>query len=331
MSAIVPISGVTVSVRPATMDDVPFMDGLQSQYTKALGHFKTEWFEGYIAMGGVVVAESDGKRVGYCISRDRYLKRDELGVIYQLCVAPGEQRKLVGAALIQEVFAKSAYGCKLYCLWCAQDLEANHFWESMGFVPIAFRAGSEKKRRVHIFWQRRINDRDTTTPWWYPCQTNAGAIRADRLVFPIPPGTHWREVSATAAPVSMDQPALEAPRAKARVKKPRKKKIEKHKGPLSSVKCSLRFGPAAPPPPAVEAGEKKIERAARPKVKIDPSLFKAARQLRDVWSEHVNSGQLVLESVGKYDVSRALPQAYQAPTPALPRSTGGGRRLPAAA
>jgi hypothetical protein len=27
--------------------------------------------------------------LGYVISRDRYLKRDELGVIYQLCAAPG--------------------------------------------------------------------------------------------------------------------------------------------------------------------------------------------------------------------------------------------------
>jgi ribosomal protein S18 acetylase RimI-like enzyme len=79
-------------------------------------------------------------------------------VIYQLCVAPGEQRKLVGAALMRAVFERSAYGCKLYCCWCAQDIEANRFWESLGFVPIAFRAGSRAKDRVHIFWQRRIRD-----------------------------------------------------------------------------------------------------------------------------------------------------------------------------
>jgi GNAT superfamily N-acetyltransferase len=87
------------------------------------------------------------------ISRDRYLKRDELGVIFQLCVAPGRAARLIGAALVREVFERSAYGCKLYCCWCAQDLDANYFWESLGFVPIAFRAGSDKKQRVHIFWQ----------------------------------------------------------------------------------------------------------------------------------------------------------------------------------
>src|SRR5687768_8809198 len=225
-----------LSIRVATMADLPFLDGLQKKHNRALGYFPTKQFEGYIAMGGVLVAEeaNEGVRVrvgvrvgpegepapdhthtlnptltrpspappllGYCISRDRYLKRDELGVIYQLCVDQGSQRKLVGATLVKEVFARSAYGCRLYCCWCAQDLAANHFWESMGFVPVAFRAGSSGKKRVHIFWQRRVCDGDTQTRWWYPCQTSSGAIREDRLVFPIPPGTHWSEVRAVAMP-----------------------------------------------------------------------------------------------------------------------------------
>ena len=53
---------------------------------------------------------------------------NELGVIYQLCVAPGFQRGLIGASLIKAVFERSAYGCRLYCCWCAQDLDANYFW-----------------------------------------------------------------------------------------------------------------------------------------------------------------------------------------------------------
>jgi ribosomal protein S18 acetylase RimI-like enzyme len=198
-----------VSIRVATMADLPFLDALQKQFGRALGYFPTKQFEGYIEMGAVLVARAPGEcmgetpmPLGYVISRDRYLKRDELGVIYQLCVAPGHQRGLIGATLLKEVFARSAYGCKLYCCWCAQDLSANHFWESMGFVPIAFRAGSTGKRRVHIFWQRRINDGDTAAPYWYPSMTNQGAIREDRLVFPIPPGTHWSEFQAIALPTA---------------------------------------------------------------------------------------------------------------------------------
>ena len=51
--------------------------------------------------------------------------------------------------------------------------------------------------------------------------TNQGAIREDRLVFPIPPGTHWKEVEAVALPTSQ-APALpahaRAPRAERKPK-----------------------------------------------------------------------------------------------------------------
>jgi GNAT superfamily N-acetyltransferase len=158
-----PVPRAPIDVRVATMDDLPFLDSLQKQHSKALGFFPRAQMEGYIANQWILIAEDAATKqpVGYCASRDRYLKRDELGVIYQLCVAPGDQRKLVGASLIKAVFERSAYGCRLYCCWCAQDLEANYFWESLGFVPIAFRGGSGKKKRIHIFWQRRI---DTELP-----------------------------------------------------------------------------------------------------------------------------------------------------------------------
>ena len=104
-------------------------------------------------------------------------------------VVPGQQRGLIGATLLKAMFDRAAYGCRLFCCWCAQDIEANHFWESLGFVPLAFRAGSRQKDRVHIFWQKRIRAGDTTTPWWFPAQTTGGSIREDRLVLPIPPGS----------------------------------------------------------------------------------------------------------------------------------------------
>src|SRR5688500_16776608 len=129
------------------MQDLPFFDGLQKQHSKQLGFFPRAQMEGYVENQWVLIAEdaATNQPLGYCSSRDRYLKRDELGVIYQLCVVPCDQRKLVGASLIKTVFERSAYGCRLYCCWCAQDLDANYFWESLGFVPIAFRGGSGKK------------------------------------------------------------------------------------------------------------------------------------------------------------------------------------------
>ena len=67
--------------------------------------------------------------------------------------------------------------------------------------------GENGAPRPHIFWQRRICAEDVTTPYWYPFQTSSGAIREDRLVLPIPPGVHWKDVQAVAVP------AVEAKRA----------------------------------------------------------------------------------------------------------------------
>jgi hypothetical protein len=360
-----------------TMADVPFMDALQKRHGRALGYFPTKQFEGYIASGGVLIGRdaASGVRLGYCISRDRYLKRDELGVIYQLCVEQGEQRKLVGAALVREVFARAAYGCRLFCCWCAQDLAANYFWESMGFIPIAFRAGGRKGRgargkgrakengqsasslapdpspltpspRVHIFWQRRVdgdrgsevggrgsesvssNDSPPTThdprratPYWYPCATNGGAIREDRLVFPIPPGVHWKDVEAVAVP---DRGSGIGCRASGEEEKQKRlasatrSPNPEPRNPTQTISAGgLFFGAARP------AAKAKVQRAPKQKVKVAPALVAKARELRDRYLEQVNA-RLLLAPGGKYDVSRALPP----PTaPAGPRRA----RLAAAA
>ena len=326
MNAIVPIPKCDVAIRTATLADLPALDALQKPHVKALGYFPTQQFEGYIKMGGVLLAEANGAPVGYIISRDRYLKRDELGVIYQLCVATGAQRKLVGATLVKEVFARSAYGCRLYCCWCAQDLEANHFWESLGFVPIAFRAGSSGKKRVHIFWQKRIVEGDDQTRWWYPFQTNSGAIRADRIVFPIPPGTHWCEVTAVAIPREA-QPALEAPTAKA-PRGARVKPLRAEPRPAVGLLSGFRF--ASDEKPRAQKAQKagRTKAAKSPPAKIDPKFFAAARELRDRWMERVNEDASALSSNGKYETTRALEGA--APAKAKLNRTA-PRHLPEAA
>ncbi len=295
------------------MADVPFLDSLQKLHTRQVGWMPTAQFEGKIKAGHVIIAEVDGERVGYCIGNDQYFKRDDVGIIYQLNVMPTKQRGLIGATLIKTMFDRAAYGCKLFCCWCAQDIEANYFWESIGFVPLAFRAGSAKKSRVHIFWQKRIRAGDRTTPWWFPSQTNSGSIREDRIVLPIPPGTHWRDAKPLILPgESIDEPKqLPAPRSKKR------KSTSPVKPPLAPS-GGLWF--VAPGPP--KAIQEKHERAPRPKQKNDPKLVAAARELRDRWLEKVNEGEYQFESAGKYEVSRELAapsQTIQAlPMPLLP-------------
>jgi hypothetical protein len=329
-----------VSIRVAVTSDLPFIDSLQKQHAKQVGWMPTAQLEGKIRLGHVIVAEevagcellvasSDSQPatsnkqlatpVGYCIGTDQYFKRDDVGIIYQMNVVPGRRRSLVGATLVKAMFDRAAYGCRLFCCWCAQDIEANHFWEALGFVPLAFRAGSREKGRVHIFWQRRIRAGDTTTPYWFPSQTTSGSIREDRLVFPIPPGVHWREAMPIVLPeVPRPSPAPIAARPrKGAGAMPAKQKPAPTLG-------RLQFARPAEPKPAPP------RREPRQKVKNDPRLVAAARELRDRWLEQVNAGAIVPQVQGRYDVGRAI-EGKAIPMPASLIQTRPAPALPAAA
>lgn len=52
--------------------------------------------------------------------------------------------------------------------------------------------------------------------------------------------------------------------------------------------------------------QKPVKRAPKPKVKTDPRLVSAARELRDRWLERVNDDPSAILGLGKYDVSRAI-------------------------
>src|SRR5205814_3093116 len=73
---------------------------------------------------------------------------------------------------------------------------------------LAFRTGSRGKgrrgqARIHIFWQKRIREGDTSTPWWFPALTTGGAIGEGRLVLPIRPGTHWSDAKPIVLPTAV--------------------------------------------------------------------------------------------------------------------------------
>ncbi|MGI9013412.1 MAG: hypothetical protein ACR2GY_04090 [Phycisphaerales bacterium] len=200
----------SINIRLASMRDdydMKNIDALHKANIDGLGYWQRGRFEGAIEQQRVLIAETippccpDGKPVdgirgsmlGFLIYTDKYSKREDVGCIYAVCVHEIRQRGLIGAALVQNAFERMPYSVKLCCCWCAQDLDAGYFWESLGFVPLAYRTGSEKRERIHIFWQKRIREGDVDTPWWYPSLTSGGAIGEGRLVLPMLPGMDWRD------------------------------------------------------------------------------------------------------------------------------------------
>jgi hypothetical protein len=314
MTAIVPAPRVPISIRPATMSDLSFIDSLQKLHGKMVGFMPEKALAGKINAGHVLLATDNSQlatRLGYCIGNDQYFKRDDVGIIYQMNVVPAKQRGLIGATLVKAMFERAAYGCKLFCCWCAQDIEANYFWESLGFVPLAFRAGSRAKikgGRVHIYWQRRIREGDTTTPYWFPSQTTSGAIREDRLVFPIPPGVRWSDAMPRILPGHERGLGI----------LPEKKKKQCPGGtPKPQPKPLTTLGKLQFVVPKQKKGKDTGCKPVPPK-KNDPKLVAAARELRDRWLERVNApGGVALSSAGKYEVGRALVAPLRGAMPLL--------------
>jgi len=323
-----PVPRVAIAIRPGIASDFEFIDALQKEHRNQVGFMMRPLVEEYLSRGEALIAEdATGAAIGYVIARDRYFRRDDVGVIYQLNVAPTNQRKLIGAALVKAVFERAAYGCKLFCCWCAQDIAANRFWEAMHFTPLAFRAGSKGKKRIHIFWQRRIRAGDGETPYWYPCATNAGAIKQDRIVFPIPPGRHWSDAMPIVLPEARAGvspgtiPEGDAKRLPSKRKTLKAKRVVWNRRSVSlgglwfaPVK-SAESGSPSPSPVVVERDAKKLRTSnPRPRMKNDPRHVAMARELRDRYLEQVNSGAIELPCNGKYDVRRRM----EAPSPLTP-------------
>jgi hypothetical protein len=342
-SVIVPVARCPVTTCVATVKDIPFIDQLQKMHGHMVGWMPTKQVEGKIAAGHVVVAwaplprsgpphpnplpEGEGERLGYCIAQDSYAGRDDVGIVYQLNVLPLKQRHLIGATLIKTVFERAAYGCRLFSCWCAQDIQANFFWQACGFVPLAFRTGSRLKQRIHIFWQRRTRADDAGqggTPYWFPSLTKSGAVREDRLVLPIPPGTHWRDCKPVVLPgieVKPEMPKTLPGGAPVRPR-PEEPKVSQARriAVIRSESNRLKGVPRGKAAVITSGGMRYIDRGdyvpeaepakpkreAKPRQVNDPKHVAAARELRDRYLEEINSGRVLPQAQTKYDVSRQL-------------------------
>jgi hypothetical protein len=75
-----PLPRCEMSVRVAGEHDYSFIDRLQDMHSKALGFMPKAQLQGKIAAGHVLIAEDEMRLpIGYCMSQDRYFKRDDAG------------------------------------------------------------------------------------------------------------------------------------------------------------------------------------------------------------------------------------------------------------
>ena len=79
--------------------------------------------------------------------------------VYQCCIQTDARRSQHAGILINALLeVAKAKNCSAVSLWCASDLEANVFWEAMGFRNNGTREGGQRRGRIHINWVYWLSD-----------------------------------------------------------------------------------------------------------------------------------------------------------------------------
>jgi len=177
-------------IRDAGPADLKFIDSLQKTHGWQVGFMPLAWLRKCLDKDLVTLLLENGQPAAYLLARSKYKGRDDVGIIYQACVCYDAQRRTVGTALVEHHLNRFPPSTKLVGLWCAQDLDANLFWQASGFSPIAYRSGSRSKGRIHIYWQRRL-DPAGAARFWYPESTAGGPMKESRIVTPITAADPW--------------------------------------------------------------------------------------------------------------------------------------------
>ena len=152
-------------LRPATTQDVKFLEHLQRVYPNAIGFLPRMALDHYTAAGCAKIAIENGDPAGFILGSKRLRWQPLLRPIYQAAVAMDATRRHHGLALLAEIEAEARAAGQLGLQAnCAAELEANEFWRAAGFIAIACLTPPNARKRDVICWRKPLA---TRVPLWF--------------------------------------------------------------------------------------------------------------------------------------------------------------------
>jgi hypothetical protein len=77
--------------------------------------------------------------------------------VYQVCIQYDAQRREHGFGLVRKLIAKADQeGYEAISCYVADDIEANDFWRSCGFLCVGQRDNGNRRKRLHNHWVMRM-------------------------------------------------------------------------------------------------------------------------------------------------------------------------------
>lgn len=142
-----------ISVRPATSDDLLFIDHLQKKNAEELSFFPKQVFEREIENFRILLARVNGEPAGY-------IYHGSIGPIvkiHQACIEYDLRGQLYGSALVRQLIelVDAAHGSSI-TLRCGSDIAANGFWQAMGFYCQGVTLGGVRRMRDINNWRYDI-------------------------------------------------------------------------------------------------------------------------------------------------------------------------------
>jgi hypothetical protein len=134
-------------------DMLLYIDNLQKKNAEALSFYPKQVFEREQKNGRLFLGLLNGQPCGYL-----YVGAAGGDVkCHQVCIQYDARRKLYGAmiASVMEQYAKDAYSNSI-TLRCGFDLDANKFWQEMGYNVIKIVDGGIRRMRKINVWRKYL-------------------------------------------------------------------------------------------------------------------------------------------------------------------------------
>ena len=144
---------MTISVSPAVLSDLIYIDSLQKKNAEQLSFYPKIVFEREIENKRILLARLNAEPAGY-------IYHGAFGIsvkIHQACIQYDLRGQLYGAELFRQLrILAEAANCMSITLRCGSDILANGFWSTMGFVCEGVMKGGARRMRDINCWRYDI-------------------------------------------------------------------------------------------------------------------------------------------------------------------------------
>lgn len=159
-----------LDIRYAGLDDLAFIDHLQTKNSEDLSFYPRQVFEREINNKKILLALVNNQHAGY-LYHGKIVAQKPLK-IHQACIEYDLRGNWYGAGLVGalEGMGKIAQSHGI-SLRCGAELSANQFWKLMGFDCVSITEGGVRRLRdINTWWK-------TITADWFPFEVMAPSTK----------------------------------------------------------------------------------------------------------------------------------------------------------